>query len=199
MPINAIQGHSALAMLQSQDALAAELGGDANAQVAAMLLKHSQDKQASLRVQRVAEEEQLTAMEEEQVDQMRESAEQIRIAAREKAIGQITNGICQIGGGIVALDGTDGGKAAGEIWQGAGDGADGVANLEAAEHEYAQGIADADAKQAEHMANEAGRRLDDIKDEERNARELVRTALDFLREVRGAGDQANKAALFQRV
>lgn len=199
MSINGVENRSVSILMQTQDQLAAELGGDVNAQVAAMLLKHSQERKSALREERQAQEQLVSTMEARQVAKMRESATEIRTAAQERAIGQIANGACQIAGGCVSMGGSEIDQAVGEAWKGTGASAEGVTSFDAAEHDYAKGMADADAKQAEHLAGEASRGLEDIKDDQKSAHELVRTALDFLKEIRGASDQSKSAALFQRV
>ena len=89
-------GSSSMMIWQSEAALAAELGGDVNAQVAAMMLKHGHDKRANAREMRHSEEDRLRSFEGQQVAKLREQAKHVLEAATRAAYGKIASGGLQV-------------------------------------------------------------------------------------------------------
>lgn len=179
-------------MMMSEGDLISELGGDTNATVAAMLLKNSQQDRECLREERHAEEAQLSRFEEAQVTSLREKAEAQRDAGTAEAWGEI------IGGGFTAVSGVAGAfeaKNAATMLDGVGKAAPGASKLFAADANLRAGQAEADATQSEHMASEAKRRIDDIRDDDHDARDLLKSAIDFLRDVNRTKSEGETAAV----
>ena len=185
-------------VLGSLSELALETSGDPNAAVAAMLLEHAQQKRETLGQARLAEEELVRKHEAEQVAQMRKEACEAAQAARWQALGSIVQGALGITGGATMC--TNGGAASGEskILSESGTGMKGVFDFGATPHSLAAGNARADATAAEHRAGAAQRRLDEIHSEQNDARELTRTAIDFLKELTTSRAEIDQAALLHR-
>jgi len=177
-------------LLMSSEQIAAELGGDVNASVAAMMLLHAKQMRESVQTARSFEEENLRIHEECQVQAMHEQADRIRAAGIAEGVGLIASGGCQIASGIVGLSGSR--LASGEltpsrqgtqaVLQGAGTGANGVSQLSAAGDKHAADRADANATAAGHRAEATKRRLDDLQDEAAEARDLAKKVIEFLRD-----------------
>lgn len=196
MSIDPTRGSS---LLLNGGNLATELGGDINARLAAMLLEQSQDRKDYLREARRAEEQHLRAVEESEVRSMREEAAHTRAAAQSRAIGAIVSGGFQVAGGV-ALGGNNcerNAQSSSKILEGSGKFAEGMTGLDAAASDYAADEARADAKTAENKGKESERRLGDINDEVREARELAQSALQFLRDVADKEAEIQRAALFR--
>jgi hypothetical protein len=83
-------------------------------------------------------------------------------------------------------------KGGAEVYAGAG-------MLDAASHTFAAAGADADAAAAEHRVAESKRELEELDAEDRDARELGRTALNMLAETNRSRAAAYQAALLGRV
>ena len=206
MSINGIQS-SVLVTLNSTDQIASELGGDTNAQVAAMLVVHSKERSQQLRQARGAEEEHLRESEDREVAEMRDEAREIREAARARAVGGIFEGIMTIGAGYFEVaSGTQSDEASAKVLSGYGKGVEGAGkagkgayDLDAAEDDHAAAMARVEAQKAKNRAGASERRLDDLKDDLAEARELRQKAIDFVKDATQGQADVHRAALFQRV
>lgn len=229
------QPPSVLVTLTSDAQLTAELGGDVNAQAAALMLKHGHEKRTQTRELRGVQETRLQDFEQQQVNKMREQATQMLIANQRRAWGMIVSGGLGVAAGAVtmgsaaaagrAASSEAAAKAATSAEQtasaartaeeatraaqtargvalsldGGGSVSRGVMDLTAADAEKDAADAEAASVAAEHKASAAKRRIDDLKDEEQGARELIRTALDFLKNVREGQGAVDRATIAQRV
>ncbi len=191
-------GSTTLANWQSEASLAAELGGDVNAQVAAMMLKHGHEKRANAREMRHAEEDNLRSHEQQQVSKLREQAEQVLAAAKRAAYGKIASGGLQMTGAGVSILG---GKKA-DPWsaglKGAATGAEGGSELWAADATHEGKLAEIASTEADHRSAEAKRRMDDLRDEEQSAKEIIKSTFDFLKEASEAKAGIERALLASR-
>jgi hypothetical protein len=185
-------------VLLNGDNLDPEVSGDINARIAAMLLAQSQDRKDYLREARRAEEQHLRAVEDAEVQAIRDEAVHTRAAAQSRAIGAIVSGGFQMGSGV-AIGTMDCGDAetTSKILEGSGKASDGIAGLNASTSDYAAGEDRADAKSAENKSKESERRLGNIEEEVREARELAKTAIQFLRDVTEKEGEIQRAALFR--
>jgi hypothetical protein len=179
-------------MLMSERDLITELGGDTNATVAAMLLKQSQEKRDCLREERDAQEEQLSHFEQAEVASLREKAEALRDAGMAEAFGDIAGGVFTAGSGLAGCADLKGSAA---LLEGCGKAAPGAGMLVAVGPNERAGQAEADKTQFENMAAEAKRRLDDIRDDDHDARDLLKSAIDFLREVNRTKSEGDQTAV----
>jgi hypothetical protein len=203
MPIDSISNPSSgtVLMLESQNAIASEFGGDVDAELAVMLLEQADQSRQMTRQARDAVERRLSSQEEEQVAKLREKAAETRQAAQVEGFTAMVGGAATMYGGMVGLaagDDEDLQHTAELAKGGAGFNA-GVGKLDAASHTFGAGKADADAVAADHRAAEAKRELEQLGAEDQDARQLGRTALDMLAETNRSRAAASEAALFQRV
>jgi len=189
---------SSSTVLGSLSELALEASGDTNAAVAAMMLEHAQQKRETLGQARLAEEELLRKREAEQVAKIREQAEVAAEAARLRALGSIASGAFGIAGGATICAGSGEPSGESKILSASGDPVKGVFEFVAAERDIDAGNARADATAADHRAAAAKRRLEDIHSEQSDARELARTAIDFLKELTKSRAEIDQAALLHR-
>jgi hypothetical protein len=186
-------------LLLNGDNLAPELGGDINARVAAMLLEQSQDRKDYLREARRSEEQHLRAVEGAEVQAIRDEAVHVRAAARSRAIGAMVSGGFQIAGGMV-MAGSEGdaeSQGTSSVLGGSGKAGEAIMGFSASNSDFAAGEARADAKAAENKGKESERRLGDIEEEVREARELAKTAIQFLRDAAEKDGEIQRAALFR--
>jgi hypothetical protein len=181
-------------------------GGDQNAMIAAMMLDHAHDVQKDTRTARQTEERAIEEQESRQVQEMKDQATNILVGGCVEGLAGIAGGACSIGAGAITLNGNvtpDGALVAsdqGKVsqWEGVGRIAPAAGELGSAWFKHQASDAEADATDASHQAQAATRRLDDIKDTEKDTRDLVHTAIDFYRDqVRTQGD-ADRAALYLR-
>ena len=82
---------------------------------------------------------------------------------------------------------------------GSGDVTKGALDLWAAGDRERADQKQADAAEYESRAGASERRLEDLRNEESDASELIRTALDFVKNASESTANANRNALFQRV
>lgn len=200
MSVNSVGGpsQSPITMLDNYEKVSAELGGDTGAQIAALMLVSSHDQRESLGKARQATERQLEAEENKQVQSMREQAD-----AAEKA--GILNGIGKIisaGGGIAGAGmnmGVDPQEAAAGMLESSGAATGQVVGMIGNEYTHDAGEKGADATEAGNHADASKRTLDDIHDNDKDARDLARKALDMVENLRETQADMKRAALFQRV
>jgi hypothetical protein len=186
-------------VLLNGDNLDPEVSGDINARLAAMLLAQSQDQKDYLREARRAEEQHLRAVEEAEVQAIRDEAAHTRSAAQSRAVGAMVSGGLQVASGVAlgSIECKTEAESSARILQGAGDFGKAVMDLDAAASDHAAGEARAEAKSAENKSKESERRLADIEAEVREARELAKTAIQFLRDMTDKEGEVQRAALFR--
>ena len=183
-------------VLGSLSELVLDAGGDTNAALAALMLEHAQQKREMLGQARLAEEEFLQKREAEQVAHIREEAEEAAQAARMKAMGCIVSGGLGIAGGVMMVDGGE--CAESKMFCASGDTVKGGLDFAASQHDKSAGTARADATAADHRVGAAKRQLEEIQGEQNEARELMRNALDFLKELGKSRAEIDQAALLHR-
>ena len=182
----------------TQAQLAAELGGDANAQAAAMMLVHARDKSQNLKETRRAELSNLRSQQQREVDQMRSRADEAFAAARAKAYGKIYDGAASAVGGacLMAVSDETTAKALNQSMSGAGQLGSACTDSVVAGHERDAAAAETASVVAKHRAEESQARLDELRDEQRETQDLTRTAIDFLRDVSSAQQQVDNAVAY---
>lgn len=171
-----------------QSELAAELGGDVSAQIAATLMVSARESRDGAREARINEEQHLEAQQARQVEMMMKQAEHIRNAGLAEGVSMM------VGGGLNMVGAGTGDKAfnaGAEIYQGYGKGVAGVEDAEA------QRCAAA-ATQAGNQSSAAERRLDDIRTQTQEATELVRSVIDFLRDAGKTESATDQAGIYLR-
>jgi hypothetical protein len=172
----------------NQSDLATELGGDASSQIAAMLLDHAHDSRAGAREARQHEEQNLAAQQAREVEMMREQADHIRNAGFAQGTAMMVGGSLNM---VAAGTDTKALSGAAEVYQGVGKVGGALEDARAQESAAA-------AKQAGHHASASERRLEDIRTEAQEARELVRTVIDFLRDVGRTETASDQASIYLR-
>lgn len=188
--------------LIDQDHIAAELGGDVGAQLAALLLTSARDSREAARAERSEEEANLREAEAHQVELMLEQAESVRAAGTARAYGMMVSGAVNVTGSAaaMAIDLDQPGSPLGQEIQGslAGGGklVEGTFDFDATCSDFAADIERAQATTMANLAAESTRRLDDAKAAEADARELARTALEFLRNVNQLEAGSDQASLY---
>lgn len=181
---------SVLTSMNSQAEMSAELGGDINAQLAAMVLKHSQSRQDDLESVRDLEEANILKAEKAQIGAMMDQADATRSAGRADALGQLTGAV--LAGVSAGGDKAAAGKAAGEL-------ANAVGGLVAAGSKHEAAVAQVNATEHGNAVEAAKRRLEEVSSGLSEAKVLAREGVDFLKEIRRQEAQTNNAALFLKV
>jgi hypothetical protein len=180
-----------------QSELAAELGGDTSAQIAAMLLDHAHDSRETNREARLHEEQHLVAQQEREFEMMMEQADHIRSAGFAEGISMMVAGTFNIAAGVVTA-GTADAKAIGTSLSGGAQASQGAGKFFAGIEEAEGQESAAAAKQASHRSGASERRLDDLRTEAQEARELVRTVIDFLRDMGRTEAATDQAGIYLR-
>ena len=206
-------------MATTVEGLAADLGGDVNAKVAAMTMLQARESRALVQDSRRAEEQMLTTYENQQVMKMREQASHIREAGWQEGVATMVSGgltmfggACKVAAASGALTSTDvktgnvSGEAmdavvagAGDCLPGAGAIASGVGQMRSAVERARVKEAEADETVASNHAAASKRTLDTLKEAEADSRDAMRSAIDFLREINQSSAGADRAAVFQRM
>jgi hypothetical protein len=153
-----------------------------------MLLDHAHASRETTREARLHEEQHLVAQQERQVEMMMKQADQIRAAGLTEGVSMMASGGFNM---MAAGTGNKAFNAAAEVSQGYGKFSGSIE--EAKGQEYA-----AAAQQAEHGSGAAERRLEDLRTEAQEARELVRSVIDFLRDVGRTEAATDQAAIYLR-
>ena len=95
-------GSSVVTMMSTEHDIAMDLGGDINAQVAAMLLVNARDARNNAKVERGAQEEIALAEEHQQIEKLHEQADEIRKAGRERGVAMMVGGGLTVAGSVWA-------------------------------------------------------------------------------------------------
>ncbi len=166
------------------------LAGDPTTQIAAMMLEHAKTSRELNHQQRSVEELRLRELQADQVDQL-------RLKATRTAIAGFTQGAAGIASGALKI-GACGSKAEGDAdvagyLKGTAEGVSGSGTAVSAYFKYEAGQADANGTECEHKSGEALRRLEDLRDESGQLRELNRSALDHLRAIQDAKAATDQA------
>jgi hypothetical protein len=105
MPIDSVSSSSssAVLMLEREDAIALELGGDVDAELGAMLLKQADQSREMTHQARDAVEKHLSAVEDEQVARLRDKAAETRRAAETEGWATMAGGAATAYGGVAGL------------------------------------------------------------------------------------------------
>lgn len=194
------QPPSVIALLNSQDQLALLFGGDGNARLAAMVLKHSSERREGLDQAREKQEERVVKMEAEEVSKMREEAKHVRDQARIEGTSQIVGGSLQVGSAFFSSP-----KAGSKdidyskLLGGGATAAPGVGKLVGAESGYQAMYASADGVAAQNRADEGLRRIDELRDEMDDIKDLENAGKEFIKTIQNIEAQTNNALIFQRV
>jgi hypothetical protein len=177
-------------LFTSSEQIAAELGGDVTASVAAMMLLHAKQTREAVQTAQAIEEEKLSIYEENQIRSLHEQADWTRSAGIKEGLGLMMKGGLRIASGTVGIRASTlengelspGARGSQAILDGSGDGAQGGSQLLAAVDNHAADVAEADATDAEHRAEAAKRRLEDLDDQSADARKLTKDVIEFLRD-----------------
>jgi hypothetical protein len=160
------------------------VGSDPQTRLALMVLEFASDRRDMAAKQRDATEATMQQFEQRAVDLMHEKADEIRDAAVQVLACKLVGAGAKIAGTASGEGGY--GEADSQIYGAVGGYLD----------ELSKGrLADLDGsiKSAENRASEAERRLDEIKSEREDARDLKNSALDFLRDANATQAETEQA------
>ncbi|HEY8946823.1 MAG TPA: hypothetical protein VIM73_21420 [Polyangiaceae bacterium] len=192
MTISTISGStSSYSLLPTADEITTTFHGDVAAQVAAMALVASKERQDGTNQARRAEEEHLRTQQEARVEHLREQADELRAAAYADAFGQISKGGLNI---MASMS-----EPSENSWlPGAGDIVQGGTSAISAKHRYEAAAHEADSTDAAHRAEASMRRLETLDSSLDDARDLKAQALSFLRTAIQVDAQTDQATIFLR-
>jgi len=179
--------------------LDAQLAGDTGAQIAVMLVQSARDSRNLAHAAEQAAEERMNALGDEQVQDMYEQADATRSAGQMRALGLIISGGATMAGGLSGLDtGGGAGELEAQVFSGAGNIAKGALDSGASEQDFEAGVHAADATQAQNRMKQVERQLADLDETQRDASQLVRTAIDAAAELSRTKTATDQATLFLR-
>jgi hypothetical protein len=193
------QATETLFINQSIDSIAAELGGDPEAYLAAMVMKFANEDSKAAREHKAALEEHIAQVQGEEIQDMRDQADEMRTAGLWAAGGGVIGGLCTAGAGVAGFAIEDSGTSAlaskvlegsGKVVEGVGKGGDGIYSQAAKNQE-------ADATAGGNRADAAIRKLDAVEEELDSARELEKDALDFLDKARDTRNQTEQSVFIR--
>jgi len=184
--------------MDSYDQVSAELGGDTDAQIAALMLVSSHEQRKSFQQARQATEKHLEASEQKQVKAMRDQADAAEKAGFWKGAAEMFEGAGQITAGGFGM-GTDKQAAAQSMSTGTGKAGGAGFNIVGSYYDHEAGDKGADATAAGNRADADKRTLDDIRDNDRDARDVAHKALDMVDRLEETRAAMRQAALFKRV
>lgn len=176
-----------------------ELAGDSGAEIAALLVLSARDSRNQAKAAEQAEEQHMTQLENEQVNSLYEQADATRAAGWARGMGQIISGGATMIGAGAGLNRDDGlGETEANGWAGAGNVAKGGLELIASEHDFDANVSSAQATDAGNKLQHAERRLQRLGEEQSDAAQLVRTALQAASDLSRTETATDQAAIFLR-
>jgi hypothetical protein len=192
-----------LALGASADGVDGQFDGDVNAQVAAMMLVHAKESRDLNDTAREAEEKHLKEQQDAQVQAMHDQADAVRTAGFADCLGAVFQGGLTMMGGAITMNGaTASGGGLAPCDQGTVTYLNGFGQLGGAAGKFVGDMERAHEKDLEadgvddgNHADQAKRRLDDLKEQRQDARELTKTAVDFLRQAEQTKGEADRAAV----
>ena len=172
---------------------------DSGAEIAALLVLGARDSRNQAKAAAQADDRLLTQLEDAQVDELYEQADATRAAGWAKGMGQIVSGGATIlGTGVAAADGGPDGKMVADIWAGEAAVVQGGLNMAASEFEFEANVSAADATDAANAAKHVERHLQQLQEEQSDASQLVRTAIQTASDLSRAQTAADQATIFLR-
>lgn len=172
--------------------------GDSGAEIAALLVLGARDSRDQAKAAAQADDRRLTQLEDKQVDELYEQADAVRAAGWAKGMGQmVTGGASLVGAGVMAADGGAGAQAA-AAWKGGADIIKGGLDIAASNYEFEANISSADATDAANAAKHVERHLQQLQEEQGDASQLARTAIQAAADLSRAQTSADQAMIFLR-
>jgi hypothetical protein len=207
MSIDRIDSNSTINLMNLDDLVTFELGGDASARVAQCLLASARDTRDQTELYRAAAEQQLMKSEQKQVEEMYEQAGHIRAAGWIQGLSMIGSGAC---GAIGAINGLQSAKPnapqtalaeaeyTASVFTNVGKGVEGGGALGRGLEDAAAKECEADASSAASSARHQERRLQDLERIAGDAREQARSAIESVAELEELQARQAQATLFIR-
>lgn len=167
-------------------------GADVGFAIAQMIIETSFASKKAARHNRQQATQGMISAQKAQIAHLRQEAEKRYDAAVTNAWGKIAGGALGVAGGIFMAEGKEG---VGRALISGGDVAEGSLAIPAAGMERRAALESAAAKEAEMQATAEKAALDDANDEIAEAREHIRTALEFLRDFQSTQSKAMSSAI----
>ncbi len=197
---------SSIILLNDQHQIALELGGDVEAQLAAMVLVHASENEDRADQARDATEDMIREAGDKQVSELRDQADDIRSGGFFAAAGGVLGGAAMVGSGLHGVSKIDltSGKAlladvgnTQKIIEGGGTIANGLGQGANAGYQGAAAHHEANATSAANDASAAERRLDEINDDIDEARDMYNDGLEFLDTVNQTQAATNQSVIYR--
>lgn len=186
-------------LMASQSQIAAELGGDANAQVAALMLAHARDTSEQLRGMRQSEQTRLQQHQQGIIQAMRDKAQETYMAACACALGQLVGGAMTVAGGVCSAPGVmqnaQTATSTSQTLQGSGSICSALGQTLGANWQRAAGLSDTRAAIEEQNASTCWQRLETLRSEQAETHEMTRTAIAFLRQTQASQEHIDRACV----
>ncbi len=190
---------STLNLLDIEDQVRAELAGDPGASIAACLLTSARDSRNLAQSERELDEQRLAHSEQQQVDHLHEQADYVAAGGLARGLGMIASGGLGMAGAITGLEADDSdAQYEASAYASGGKVAEGAANIVSAAMDSGAKNAEADAVSAGHTAQHYERRLSDLKQQQNEASDTARAAIDAAAELSRTKAAEDRGALFIR-
>ncbi len=168
------------------------LGGDAGAQIAAMMMMLSKTQRDSARETRKGAESAEDAAQRSELGAMRDAAEKRFEGATREAVMKGIGGACTLAAGAAEANND---KAGAGSLKGANEASTALGGYLRAERDHEAAGCDIQAKAAANTASTAKRQIDDARDLEKDAKDLMNRVMSFYKEYATSKEDAQKAAL----
>jgi hypothetical protein len=197
---------SAIILLNDKHQIALELGGDVEAQLAAMVLVYANENEERADQARDATEDMIRDAGDKQVSELRQQADDIRSGGFVAALGGVLGGAATVGSGIHGVTQIDLSSSEAvldkvgsvqKVIEGTGTVVDALGQGGAAAYQGAASHHEANATAADNDAAAAERRLDEINDDIDKARDLYNDVLDFLESVNQSQAATNQSVIYR--
>ena len=190
---------STVSLMDLDQQLKLDLAGDSGAEIAALLILGARDARNQAKAAAQGEEQRMTQLENEQVESLYEQADATRAAGWARGTGQmLSGGATLLGAGAGLERGGELGATEAQGWAGAGSVAKGGLDLVASEYDFDAAVSSAQATDAGNRLKHAERHLQDLGEEQSDASQLVRTALQAASDLSHAATATDQATIFLR-
>jgi hypothetical protein len=213
MTISSVSSNSnGVSLLDLDQQLSLSPTADSGAEIAALLVLGARDSRDQAKAAAQAEDQRLTQLEDKQVHSLLEQADATRTAGWQRGLGQIIAGGATLASvAITAGASGSAGKTQAQInasqasaqnWaQGVASGGgviQGGLGLMATESDHDAGVSAADATGASNAAKHVERHLQQLQQEQSDASQLVRSAIQTASDLSRAQTSADQATIFLR-
>ena len=168
------------------------MGSDLGGQIAALLIESGYSEKKSAHEARQAAEKQQAEHDQEQLDAMQSEADTKMMSGIVGGVATAGQGVCQIGASFNSMN-----SEPARRWEGFGKLSEAGGKLGTTLLDHSAAMDNIHAKAAEQASERDKRAIDDERDNEKDAKDLINRAIDYYKEYTSAKSDCSKAAIMR--